>query len=433
MTEAYFCYCRYMIEIAALLLFIAAYFLISFERKFRTSKSAVALVTGGALWILVVISGKSRDFIGSAFQYTGNEILGIIMFLLASMALVEVLSHHHLFDALQERLLLLKFNVKKQFILLSIITFFLSALLDNMTVGLLMMVVTKQFFKGKNLLVAAAGIVIASNAGGSWSPIGDVTTVLLWIAGKYDSFTILKEGFLPATAFLLTSSLFLLPQLKDDPQEAFPVNNTVKLNRIDKIVISAVTLTFLLPIFANSFGIPPYIALLFGLGIVWIFLQFQNKVTSSDTDVMEMIFKKLDIASINFYAGILLAANALYALGILEFFSKLLFGASQEFFHVVWGSIAAGLIFATFDNIPLTAISIKLINLHQQSLWVLLALTIGNGGSTLIIGSAAGIAVMGSLKELTVGKFFKIAFLGTICGYAAMIAVWLGQYFLFFR
>lgn len=422
-----------MVEIIALLLFIAAYFLISFEGRFRTSKSAIALVAGGFLWILVIVAGKSKSFIEAAFQYTGNEILGIIMFLLASMALVEVLSHHHLFDWLRERLLSLKFSAKRQFILLAVITFFLSALLDNMTVGLLMAAVAKQFFKGKNLLVAAAGIVIASNAGGSWSPIGDVTTVLLWIAGKYDSFTILREGFLPATVFLLVAMLFLIPQLHNEELEEKADSNPVQLTKNDKVVITTVIATFLLPIFANAFGIPPYIALLFGLGIVWIFLQLQNRITGNDKDIMDTIFHNLDLASINFYAGILLAANALYALGILDFFSKIIFGVTQNFFHVVWGSVAAGLIFATFDNIPLTALSLKLINLNQQSLWVLLALTIGNGGSTLVMGSAAGIAVMGSMKELTVGKFFKIASLGTLIAYAAMVAVWFGQYFLFLR
>lgn len=422
-----------MVEILALILFAAAYVFISFESRLRTSKSAIALVFGGLLWLLVVLSGRSKEIIASSFQQTGNEILGIIMFLLASMALVEVMSHHHLFDVLKEKLLSLHFSVKKQFLLLSIITFFLSALLDNMTVGLLMIQVAKQFFKGKNLLIAAAGIVIASNAGGSWSPIGDVTTVLLWIAGKYNAVTIVKEGFLPASTFLVICTLFLVRKLKNE-SESLPTEEIPKvhLTTTDKIVIGTSIISFLLPIFANALGLPPYLGLLFGLGIVWIYLQFEHR-KSDDPDVMEMIFKKLDIASINFYAGILLATNALNAIGLLEFLSRFLFGTTQEFYRVVGGAAASGILFATFDNIPLTAITMKLITLSSQSLWVLFALTIGNGGSTFIIGSAAGIAVMGGLKELTVGQFFKIASLATIIAYIAMVAVWLLQYQLLFK
>ncbi len=204
-----------MVEIAALLLFVLGYVLISFERKFRTSKSAIALFIGGALWIPVVMTIKSKTALTSIFQVTGNEIFGIIMFLLASMALVEIMSIHHLFDVIRQKLITLEISVKKQFCLLMIVTFFLSALLDNMTVGLLMIQVARQFFKGKNLLIAAAGIVIAANAGGSWSPIGDVTTVLLWIAGKYGSLNIIKEAFFPALTFLLVAGGLLFRHIDD--------------------------------------------------------------------------------------------------------------------------------------------------------------------------------------------------------------------------
>ncbi len=180
-------------------------------------------------------------------------------------------------------------------------------------------------------------------------------------------------------------------------------------------------------------GLPPYIGLLFGLGIVWIFLQFENTRNGEEHDVLDGIFKKLDIASINFYAGILLAANALYALGILAYLSNFLFGASQSFTKAVTGAIAAGLLFSVFDNIPLTALTLKLITLPQESLWILFALTIGNGGSVILIGSAAGIAVMSSLKELTTIKYIKIAAIATLLAYFAMVAVWMLQYNLFLK
>jgi len=141
---------------------------------------------------------------------------------------------------------------------------------------------------------------------------------------------------------------------------------------------------------------------------------------------MEEILKRLDIASIKFYTGVLLSAGALYSLGVFNFISNFIFGRTQELLHVVWGSVVVGLIFSMVDNIPLTAISIKLITIQAQGFWVLLALTIGNGGSAMLLGSAAGIAVMSNMnKQLTVGRYFKIAFIPVILGYIAMVAIWL--------
>lgn len=417
-----------MVEILALILFSLSFLFISFEDKFRINKAAIALAIGGLLWVLVIFTGKSKDLIQLAATTAGNEIFGIVMFLLTSMILVEIMSEHHLFDVIRAKLMSLKIHIKLQFVLLAVFCFFLSAALDNMTVGLVMTQVARQFFKGKNLLIAAAGIIVGANAGGSWSPIGDVTTVLLWLAGKYNTFTIVKEGFFPAVTFLIVSTVLLLLQIQHQ-EEPEAIAEHQALSRKDQLVVAGSMASFILPVIANNYGLPPYIGLLLGLGLIWIFLH----IASPQENVMERIFKRIDLASVNFYIGILLAANALHILGVLESLSKGLFGSNQEFFRVVWGSITAGLAFSVFDNIPLTALSIKLIHLHQESLWVLLALTIGNGGSVLLLGSAAGIAVMSTIPELTFGKFFKIAFLPTLLAYIAMVAVWLAQYFLFLK
>lgn len=417
-----------MIEIAALILFSCSFLFISFEDKFHINKGAIALTLSGFLWLLVVVSGKARDVIDLAAKAAGNEIFGIIMFLLTSMILIEIMSEHHLFDVIRSKLLLLKIDTPRQVIILAIFCFFLSAILDNMTVGLVMAQVAKQFFKGKNLLLAAAAVIIGANAGGSWSPIGDVTTVLLWLAGKYQTFTIVKEGFFPAAIFLLVSLALLVIQIEHQDEQSAILEHQV-FSKKDKIVVFSSMISFILPVLANNIGLPPYIGLLLGLGLIWTFLQ----IYSPNDNIMARVFARSDLASINFYIGILLAANALYLLGVLEGISRILFGSTQEFFHVVWGAVGSGLVFSAFDNIPLTAISIKLISLHQESLWILLALTIGNGGSILLLGSAAGIAVMSSIKELTFSKFFKIAFLPTFLAYLCMVGVWLGQYFLFLK
>jgi Na+/H+ antiporter NhaD/arsenite permease-like protein len=419
-----------IVGIIALTLFVIGYAFISFENIFRVSKAAVALTLGTLLWIIVVFSIHTKSTLALAFQKTGNEVFGVVMFLLASMALVEVMTEHHLFDWLKEKLAKLKLSPRKQFFLMYVLSFFLSSVLDNMVVGLVMIAVAKQFFKGKNLIIMAAGVIIGANAGGSWTPIGDVTTVLIWLAGKYDAFTIMKQGFIPAMVFLLVTGIFLLWQIESKHIFEEKVNSITKFSFKDKAVITLSIVSFLLPILANSFGLPPYLGLLFGLGVVWIFRQLSYmKEKGRGFYSMEEILKRLDIASIKFYTGILLCAGALYSLGVLNFLSNFIFGKTQEFIHVVWGSVFVGLLFAMVDNIPLTAISIKLITLQAQSFWVLLALTIGNGGSALLLGSAAGIAVMSNMnKELSVVKYFKIAFLPVIVGYAAMVGVWFLQY-----
>lgn len=421
-----------LLGILALIFFVVGYVLISFENIFKISKSAVALTLGTLLWIVVVAALHNKVALTDAFQRTGNEIFGVVMFLLASMALVEVLTAHHFFDWLRDKLAVFHYDVRKQFILMYILSFFLSAMLDNMVVGLVMVQVARQFFKDKNLLIMAAGVIIGANAGGSWTPIGDVTTVLIWLAGKFDALSVMKIGFLPALTFLLVTGIFLVLQLDTKGTVTYETHTPTLFTTKDKTVIILTIITFLLPIIANSFGLPPYIGLLFGLGIVWIFRQISYRgQEAKGFYAMEEILQRLDIASIKFYTGILLCAGALYSLGVLNFISNFIFGTTQEFVHVVWGSVIVGLLFAMVDNIPLTAISIKLITLQSQNFWVLLALTIGNGGSALLLGSAAGIAVMSNMNgALTVKKYFFATFFPVIVGYVAMLAVWYLQYHL---
>lgn len=193
----------------SIIIFIFSYLLISLKHKLKLNKSAISLFTGGILWIIASIIIGSKEKITHALESTGSEIFNIIVFLLAAMVLVEVLVHYNFFDLIRLKLLKLNFDDRKQFVIIGIITFFLSALLDNLTVSIVMTQIARRFFKKNNLLIAASGIIILANAGGAWSPIGDVTTIMLWLANKFTALEIIKWGFLPSL-FLGIIVLFML-------------------------------------------------------------------------------------------------------------------------------------------------------------------------------------------------------------------------------
>ena len=184
----------------------------------------------------------------------------------------------------------------------------------------------------------------------------------------------------------------------------------------------------------NLFNLPPYLGLLLGLGAVWItvdlFREYKPKPTHLDA-LIENFIKKTDIASLKFFVGILLAVSALNTLNILEYFSGILYGLDPSVNRIILGNVGLGIFSAIVDNVPLTAIAIKILAINSSSLWVLMAMTVGTGGSILIIGSAAGVVAMGMVKELTFAKYFQIAFKPALFSFFAGIGVWYIQFLVF--
>lgn len=186
----------------------------------------------------------------------------------------------------------------------------------------------------------------------------------------------------------------------------------------------------------NYFGLQPYIGLLFGLGIVWLLIEYaqiRSRVKTHLEGDIETLVKKVDIASLKFFIGILLSVSALNVLGILESLSLFLFGAKQEISRLITGNILLGIFSSIIDNVPLTAIAIDIIKSNNTMIWVLLALTAGTGGSLLLIGSVAGVVVMGMIEKLNFANYFKIAFIPALIGYFAAILVWAIQFYIFFN
>lgn len=420
-------------NLLASIIFILGYIGIALEHKLKISKSALALITGAILWLIVALQGG--EYFRQHIFHSGAEIFEIIVFLLAAMSLVEILVHYKFFDLIRGKLFALGLDNKKQFLIISVMAFFLSAIIDNLTCTIVMVQIARRFFKEENLLLAVAGIIIAANAGGAFSPIGDVTTIMLWLGDKFGTLEIVAKGFLPALTLYLVAILLIWKKITNAGMDDETKEIVTKLGRSEKTIIGLVFASFALPILMNLlFNLPPYLGLLIGLGGVWIAVDILKQIRPKPTHLtasIEKLIKQTDIPSLKFFIGILLAVGALHSLGILEQVSQQLYGHNPGIERFIIGNISIGMISAILDNVPLAAISMQILHTDITSLWILLALTLGTGGSLLVIGSAAGVIAMGMIKELNFIKYLQIAFVPALLGFIAGIGVWLIQYFVF--
>ncbi len=420
----------------ASVIFVAGYALITLEHHWKVNKSITATALAAILWGVIALTTSDIHAVEETLHVISAETFALVVFLLAAMTLVEILVHYRFFDMLRAKLFALGLKDTAQLVLIAIIAFFLSAILDNLTTTIVMVQIARRFFKGHNLLVAAGAIVVAANAGGAFSPVGDVTTIMLWLAGKFTALEIIMWGFLPSLTIIVSSLIFFVMQLKrDSGDEVLVAGETVHLSASEKIVIFLSFVSFVLPPLAHLAGLPPFMGLLFGVGMVgltigWFANTSKKKETHLAMDI-EKLLGKLDITSLLFFIGILFAVGALGHLGILETISQSLFGDDPAISRLIAGSVFLGVFSAILDNIPLTAAALDILQTTDPKLWVLLALCVGTGGSMLIIGSAAGVVAMGMVKELTFKKFFQIATLPAAIGYAAGISVWYIQYLIF--
>ncbi|MCA9388888.1 sodium:proton antiporter NhaD, partial [Candidatus Berkelbacteria bacterium] len=367
--------------------------------------------------------------------HSGAEIFDLVIFLLAAMSLVEILIHYQFFDIIRAKLFKLGLTDRQQFVALAILVFFLSSIIDNLTATIVSIQISRKFFKDENLIKVAAGLVIAANAGGAFSPIGDVTTIMLWLADKFTAMQIIIQGFLPSVTLLLVALAILAPKIKNT---GFDVKSEIvnKLGKSEWTIITTTFASFSLPLLMTFMDLPPYLGLLIGLGIVWILVDSFKRIRPKQTHLtasIEKLIKGTDIASLKFFVGILLAVGALNSLGILELLSESIYGLTPNLTRIIGGNIGLGVLSAVFDNIPLTAIAIDILDTTDPSLWVLLALTVGTGGSLLVIGSAAGVIAMGMVKELTFGRYLRYAMIPALFGFVAACGVWGVQHYLFFQ
>src|SRR5690606_8675983 len=244
------------------------YLLITLEQKIGTHKSAIALIMGAALWLLAAMQ-LGGDHVSESITHTGSEIFNIVAFLLAAMALIEILVHYRLFDLMRAKLIRMKIDDRQQFLIIMALTFFFSAVLDNIAITIAMLQIARRFFVGRNLVIAAAGIVVAANAGGAWSPLGDVTTILLWLADKFTAFEVIKYALFPSLTLAVVAIALMYPKLNDTEFVKREEGDTLLLSSSEKIVVGTALGSFSLPLVMSFFGLPPYVGLLLGLGITW--------------------------------------------------------------------------------------------------------------------------------------------------------------------
>lgn len=422
-----------MAALVASIVFIFGYALIALESKIRVNKSAWALAMGGMLWVILGLADSTAAH--NEMVHVAFDIFNIVVFLLAAMSLVEILVHYRIFDVIREKIFKFHPTDSQQFVVLTGLAFFFSAIIDNLTTTIVMLVMAQKFMRGRNLLVTAVGIVIAANAGGAFSPIGDVTTIMLWLAGKFEASQIILQGFIPSLVLYVVMLLMMRSQIVESGYDQAPTKIVRPLAVSEKIIISLVGISFILPIVVKFIGLPPVMGLLLGLGITWIAIDAMKVLVPDEkthmTASIEALIQKTDIASIKFFIGILLAVSALGILGILEHVSLWIYGADQSMWRVIFGNTVLGAVSSFLDNIPLTAIAIEMLEVQTTGLWVLLALAVGTGGSLLSLGSAAGVVAMGMIKDLTFEKYFKIGFWPALVSFLACVAAWGAQSLLF--
>lgn len=419
-------------------IFILGYIFIALEHKTHINKSGVAIFLGSILWVLVAILGHDKAEISTVIAENGGEIFSIVIFLLSAMTIVEVLAHYQFFDWLQEIIVQKKISQKKLFWLLGAITFIMSAFLDNLTTTLVMIQVGRKIYKDKNnFLIYAANTVIAANAGGAASPIGDVTTIMLWLANKFTAVQVMAIGIIPALVTWVIPQFLLSRQIKkhEEAENANPDFDLVdeKLVKPYWSIVVISIFAFCLPVFFNLINLPPFLGLLLGLGFLWIFIDLMARKGDENFESGQVIkiIQKTDITTLKFFIGILLAVGALSHIGLLTALNSLIFGAEIGGVRLILGTTALGFLSAVLDNVPLVAAAIKMFpDGVSHSIWVLLALTAGTGGSMLIIGSAAGVAAMGQVKELNFTFYLKRASLPAMLGFLGGVATWTVFYYL---
>jgi len=414
--------------------FAFGYLLIALEQKFNTHKSAIALTLGAILWLLAAVYlGHDKDALHHSLSHAGAEIFNVVAFLLAALALIEILVHYRFFDLIRTKLIAMNIGDKQQFLIIMALTFIFSGILDNIAITIAMLQIALRFFTGRNMIIAAAGIVVAANAGGAWSPVGDVTTIMLWLAGKFTAVEVIQYAFLPSLSLALVAGAFLYRKLDDTNYLKREKDDSLMPSLGEKFVMGMALFSFALPLLVSFVGLPPYMGLFLGLGLTWCVIEFAKKRKNSNnpthmTANIDKIVQTVDISSIKYIMGILLAVMALAALGVLQWLSQVVVGSDPTTSHLIIVNIGMGLLSGIVDNASLVAIAMNTLPMDNPELWALTAIAAGNGGSLLVIASAAGVVAMGGYKQLTMVEYLKVATLPVFLGLIAAFGVWYLQF-----
>ena len=413
------------------IIFFVGYLAIAFEHPIKINKTASALLVGTICWTVYAMSGTESQSIQEKLSNHLSSIAEILFFLLGAMTIVELIDAHQGFKIITDQI-----SSKKSVTLLwtiSLLAFFLSSVLDNLTTAIVMISLLRKIVSDTEQRKFFAGIVIiAANAGGAWSPIGDVTTTMLWIGGQITPLHIMRSLFIPSLVSLVIPLIYLSYKMRGQviDNQTIEENDFIETSTKERNTMFFVGLGTLLfvPIFKTITHLPPYLGMMLGLGIVWVVGEIlHSKKDEEDRQpfTASHALSRIDSSSILFFLGILLAIGCLESTGLLQ---SLAISMSNIVGNQDLIILLIGLASAIVDNVPLVAATMGMYDLRSfptdHRIWEFLAYCAGTGGSILIIGSAAGVAIMG-MEKIDFLWYLKRISLLALLGYFAGAGIYL--------
>jgi Na+/H+ antiporter NhaD/arsenite permease-like protein len=411
-----------------LVIFVVGYYFIAAEEKYHINKAKPALFTGTFMFMLLgayyALNGLDFSAFDTEVAHLILEIAEIFFFLFVAMTFIEALIERNVFDALKEKLLKAGYNYKQLFWVTGILAFFISPVADNLTTALILSTVLITIEKENKafLVPAAINIVVAANAGGAWSPFGDITTLMAWSAGKgvFTDFLFLFPSAIlgwGATAFLLSRFVPDATPKKIEGVEA------VQIHKGGKVIIFLGVLTILMAVLGKQLmHLPPMWGMLFGLSLLQLYAYTLKKYHDHDIQIYKSV-AKIENDTLLFFFGILAAVGALHFAGFLGHAVKL-----YDMFDPTYVNIGVGFLSAVVDNVPVMSAVLKASPDIELAQWMLVTLTAGVGGSLISFGSAAGVGVMGKLHGIyTFSSHMKFAWT-IFVGYVISVGVWFLQF-----
>ena len=440
------------LTLVIIIVFVVGYICIATESLLKINKAAIALLMCVACWTLLMTAPGSfypnvapdglLGHISEVIEHHLGDAAGTLFFLMGAMTIVEIVDSNGGFNFVRDAL---KTRSKRKLMWrVAFMTFFLSAILDNLTTSIVMIMVLRKLVQSRgDRLIYAALIVISANSGGAFSPIGDVTTIMLWIKGVITTQGVLTEIFIPSLVSMVIPAFILQYSLsgKFDKSQNLPAADVSQFTKRQRDIIFWLGVGGLVfvPIFKTITHLPPFMGILLVLGVLWTVTEIFHHNTSEDDTMAKRVsdlLSRIDLSTIMFFLGILMAVAVLQEIGVL---TRLGEGLNETFngnHYLVTGII--GVLSSIVDNVPLVAGCMGMYPVQPVGdmavdgiFWQLLAYCAGVGGSMLIIGSAAGVVVMG-LEKITFGWYMKkitwIAFVGYLAG---ILCYWLETTFLF--
>ncbi len=417
------------VGIAAVVVFVIGYYFIATEEKYEINKAKPALFTGTFIFMLIgiyfALNNLDVDHLHTEMKHLILEIAEIYFFLFVAMTFIETMIERNVFDVLKYKLVSKGYTYKKLFWLTGLLAFFISPVADNLTTALILSTVLFTIDKTNKdfLILGAINIVVAANAGGAWSPFGDITTLMAWTAGKGTFVDFISLFPASVTGWVVTAWLLSKVVPEGKPPFSEQTDKKEELKPGAKVIIYLGIATIVIAVLGHQFfHFPAMWGMMFGLSILKLY-SFQLKHTDGETFDIFVNMQKVENDTLLFFFGILAAVGGLHFLGFLEYITKL-----YDIIGPTAGNMGVGFISAIVDNVPVMSAILKANPTMGLDQWMLVTLAAGIGGSMISFGSAAGVGVMGRLKGIyTFGAHMKYAWM-IVVGYVISMIIWYIQF-----